>query len=25
LAHSLLRWQIALHEWLGWWVYGVTR
>lgn len=25
LAHSLLRWQTALHEWLGWWVYGVTR
>jgi uncharacterized SAM-binding protein YcdF (DUF218 family) len=25
LAHSLLRWQTALHEWLGGWVYGVTR
>lgn len=25
LAHSLLRWQTALHEWLGLWVYGVTR
>jgi uncharacterized SAM-binding protein YcdF (DUF218 family) len=25
LAHSLLRWQTALHEWLGWAVYGVTR
>lgn len=24
LAHSLLRWQTALHEWLGLWVYGVT-
>ncbi|WP_045476415.1 YdcF family protein [Serpentinimonas barnesii] len=25
LAHSLLRWQTALHEWLGLWVYGITR
>lgn len=25
LARSLLRWQTALHEWLGLWVYGVTR
>lgn len=25
LAQSLLRWQTALHEWLGLWVYGVTR
>lgn len=25
LAHSLLRWQTALHEWLGLWVYSVTR
>jgi uncharacterized SAM-binding protein YcdF (DUF218 family) len=25
LAHSLLRWQTALHEWLGLWVYEVTR
>jgi len=25
LAHSLLRWQTALHEWLGLWVYGQTR
>lgn len=25
LAHSLVRWQTALHEWLGLWVYGVTR
>lgn len=25
LANSLLRWQTALHEWLGLWVYGVTR
>lgn len=25
LAHNLLRWQMALHEWLGLWVYGVTR
>jgi len=25
LAHSLLRWQTAMHEWLGLWVYGVTR
>lgn len=25
LAHSLLRWQMALHEWLGWWVYAMTR
>lgn len=25
LAHSLLRWQTALHEWLGLWVYGMTR
>ena len=25
LAHSLLRWQTALHEWLGLWVYGATR
>lgn len=25
LAHSLLRWHTALHEWLGLWVYGVTR
>jgi uncharacterized SAM-binding protein YcdF (DUF218 family) len=25
LAHSLVRWQAALHEWLGIWVYRVTR
>ena len=25
LANSLLRWQTALHEWLGLWVYGLTR
>lgn len=25
LAQSLLRWQTALHEWLGLLVYGVTR
>ena len=25
LAHSALRWQMALHEWLGRLVYGVTR
>lgn len=25
LALSLLRWQVALHEWLGLLVYGVTR
>jgi uncharacterized SAM-binding protein YcdF (DUF218 family) len=25
LAHSLLRWQTALHEWLGLWVYRITR
>ena len=25
LANTLLRWQTALHEWLGLWVYGVTR
>jgi uncharacterized SAM-binding protein YcdF (DUF218 family) len=25
LAHSLLRWQTALHEWLGLWAYKVTR
>ncbi|ALK87376.1 hypothetical protein L63ED372_00147 [Limnohabitans sp. 63ED37-2] len=25
LARSLLLWQTALHEWLGLWVYGVTR
>ena len=25
LARSLLSWQTALHEWLGWWVYAVTR
>lgn len=25
LAPSLLRWQTALHEWLGLWVYGMTR
>jgi uncharacterized SAM-binding protein YcdF (DUF218 family) len=25
LAHSLVRWQTALHEWLGIWVYGMTR
>ena len=25
LASTLLRWQTALHEWLGLWVYGVTR
>ena len=24
LANSLLRWQTALHEWLGLWVYGLT-
>lgn len=25
LASSLLLWQTALHEWLGWAVYGLTR
>jgi uncharacterized SAM-binding protein YcdF (DUF218 family) len=25
LAHSLVRWQTALHEWLGLWVYRMTR
>lgn len=25
LAYSLVRWQIALHEWLGLMVYGMTR
>lgn len=25
LAHSLVRWQVALHEWLGLFVYGLTR
>lgn len=25
LADSLQRWQTALHEWLGLWVYGLTR
>jgi uncharacterized SAM-binding protein YcdF (DUF218 family) len=25
LANSLLRWQVALHEWLGLLVYGLTR
>ena len=25
LARSLALWQTALHEWLGGWVYGVTR
>jgi uncharacterized SAM-binding protein YcdF (DUF218 family) len=25
LAHSLLLWQTALHEWLGLWVYAMTR
>ena len=25
LAHSLLLWQLALHEWLGLMVYGVSR
>ena len=25
LARSLLRWEIALHEWLGIWVYRMTR
>lgn len=25
LAHSLVRWQTALHEWLGLLVYGLTR
>jgi uncharacterized SAM-binding protein YcdF (DUF218 family) len=25
LAHSLVRWQTALHEWLGLLVYGMTR
>lgn len=25
MARSLLLWQTALHEWLGLWVYGVTR
>ena len=25
LAQSLLYWQIALHEWLGLMVYGMTR
>jgi hypothetical protein len=25
LARSLRRWEIALHEWLGIWVYRMTR
>lgn len=25
LAHSLVRWQVALHEWVGMGVYGLTR
>jgi len=25
LARSLLLWQTSLHEWLGLWVYGLTR
>lgn len=25
LAHSLVRWQVALHEWLGLLVYGMTK
>jgi len=25
LAYSLVRWQMALHEWLGFLVYGMTR
>lgn len=25
LAYSLVRWQVALHEWLGLLVYGMTR
>jgi uncharacterized SAM-binding protein YcdF (DUF218 family) len=25
LVRSLLRWQTALHEWLGLWVYALTR
>jgi uncharacterized SAM-binding protein YcdF (DUF218 family) len=25
LAYSLLSWQTALHEWLGLWVYSLTR
>lgn len=25
LARSVLHWQLALHEWLGLWVYGLTR
>ena len=25
LAHSLVRWQTALHEWVGLFVYGMTR
>ena len=25
LAHSLMRWQTALHEWLGLLVYRMTR
>jgi uncharacterized SAM-binding protein YcdF (DUF218 family) len=25
LAHSLVRWQTALHEWLGIWAYRLTR
>lgn len=25
VAYSLVRWQVALHEWLGLWVYGLTR
>jgi len=25
LAHSLVRWQTALHEWLGLAVYAATR
>jgi uncharacterized SAM-binding protein YcdF (DUF218 family) len=24
LAHSALRWQVALHEWLGWWAYRLA-
>lgn len=25
MAHSLFQWQTALHEYLGMWVYGLTR
>jgi uncharacterized SAM-binding protein YcdF (DUF218 family) len=25
IAYSLMSWQVALHEWLGFWVYKITR